>query len=67
MNNTKWYRLKVVGFKNEKEATAYAAKIKKKIELKHYEGADSETAGWVRVGGGLGGWGGGGGGVVGGG
>ncbi len=33
MNNTKWYRLKVVGFKNEKEATAYAAKIKKSHNL----------------------------------
>ena len=33
MNNTKWYRLKVVGFKNEKEATAYAAKIKKLLNL----------------------------------
>lgn len=33
MNNTKWYRLKVVGFKNEKEATAYAAKIKKSLNL----------------------------------
>jgi len=33
MNNKKWYRLKVVGFKNEKEATAYAAKIKKSHNL----------------------------------
>jgi hypothetical protein len=34
MNNTKWYRLKVGGFKNEEEATAYAAKIKNLLNLK---------------------------------
>ena len=34
MNNKKWYRLKVGGFKNEEEATAYAAKIKKSLNLK---------------------------------
>ena len=33
MNNTKWYRLKVGGFKNEEEASAYAAKIKKSLNL----------------------------------
>lgn len=33
MNNTKWYRLKVGGFKNKEEATSYAAKIKKSLNL----------------------------------
>ena len=33
MNNAKWYRLKVVGFKNKKDATSYAAKIKKSLNL----------------------------------
>jgi cell division protein FtsN len=33
MNNAKWYRLKVGGFKNEEEATSYAAKIKKSLNL----------------------------------
>ena len=33
MNNAKWYRLKVGGFKNKEEATAYAAKIKKSLNL----------------------------------
>jgi cell division protein FtsN len=29
MNNTKWYRLQVDGFKNKEDAVSYAAKIKK--------------------------------------
>ena len=33
MNNTIWYRLKVGGFKNKEEATSYAAKIKKSLNL----------------------------------
>jgi cell division protein FtsN len=33
MNNTTWYRLKVGGFKNKEEATSYAAKIKKSLNL----------------------------------
>lgn len=33
MNNTKWYRLKVGGFKNKEKADAYAAKIKKSLNL----------------------------------
>jgi cell division protein FtsN len=33
MNNTTWYRLKVGGFKNKEQATSYAAKIKKSINL----------------------------------
>jgi len=33
MNNAKWYRLKVGGFKNKKDATSYAAKIKKSLNL----------------------------------
>jgi len=33
MNNARWYRLKVGGFKNEEEATSYAAKIKKSLNL----------------------------------
>jgi cell division protein FtsN len=33
MNNAKWYRLKVGGFKSKEEATAYAAKIKKSLNL----------------------------------
>ena len=33
MNNAKWYRLKVGGFKNEEEATSYATKIKKSLNL----------------------------------
>ena len=33
MNNATWYRLKVVGFKNKKDATSYAAKIKKSLNL----------------------------------
>ena len=33
MNNTTWYRLKVGSFKNKEEATSYAAKIKKSLNL----------------------------------
>jgi len=33
MNNTKWYRLKVIGFKNKERADSYAAKIKKSQNL----------------------------------
>jgi len=33
MNNTTWYRLKVGGFKNKEEATAYADKIKRSLNL----------------------------------
>jgi hypothetical protein len=33
MNHTIWYRLKVGGFKNKDEATSYAAKIKKSLNL----------------------------------
>jgi cell division septation protein DedD len=33
MNNTTWYRLKVGGFKNKEEATSYADKIKKSLNL----------------------------------
>ena len=33
MNHTTWYRLKVSGFKNKEEASAYAAKIKKSLNL----------------------------------
>jgi hypothetical protein len=33
MNNKTWYRLKVGGFKNKEEATSYAAKIKKSLNL----------------------------------
>ena len=33
MNNATWYRLKVGGFKNKKDATSYAAKIKKSLNL----------------------------------
>ena len=33
MNNKTWYRLKVGGFKNKEEASSYAAKIKKSLNL----------------------------------
>ena len=33
MNNTTWYRLRVGGFKHKEEATSYAAKIKKSLNL----------------------------------
>jgi cell division protein FtsN len=33
MNNTTWYQLKVGSFKNKEEATSYAAKIKKSLNL----------------------------------
>ena len=33
-NKTTWYRLKVGGFKNKAQATAYSAKIKKSLNLK---------------------------------
>ena len=33
-NKTIWYRLKVVGFKNKAQATAYSTKIKKSLNLK---------------------------------
>jgi cell division protein FtsN len=33
VNNTKWYRLKVGGFKNKENAASYAAKIKKSLNL----------------------------------
>jgi hypothetical protein len=33
MNNTKWYRLQVRGFKNKENADSYAAKIKKSLNL----------------------------------
>ena len=33
MNNSTWYRLKVDGFKNKEDADAYAAKIKKSLNL----------------------------------
>jgi cell division protein FtsN len=33
MNNTTWYRLKVGNFKNKEEATSYATKIKKSLNL----------------------------------
>ena len=40
MNNAKWYRLKVGGFKSKEEATAYAAKIKKSLNLNSVSVAD---------------------------
>lgn len=33
MKHTKWYRLKVTGFKNKEKADLYAAKIKKSLKL----------------------------------